>query len=264
MRLIATLAVASSLLVGSLPAADAGLAPPPTLNATEWVEAAAAIDGDTLRLADGRVVRLLGLAAPKPEDASDANVAKVAAAARQTLAMLALGKPLGLAFEGPRGDRHRRILAHVVAKDGTWLAAALVTAGLARVRTTADQRSGAARLLALEAEARAARRGLWALAAFRVLDTAAAGSQLDRFHLVEGRVIATSNTKGRLWLNFGSDWRTDFTVALDGAAQRRFKAAGVDPVALHGKIIRVRGWLRLYNGPLIDVTHPEQIEVVMP
>jgi len=26
--------------------------------------------------------------------------------------------------------------------------------------------------------------------------------------------------------------------------------------------VRVRGWVRQFNGPLIDVTHPEQIEVL--
>ena len=29
-----------------------------------------------------------------------------------------------------------------------------------------------------------------------------------------------------------------------------------------GKQLRVRGWLKSYNGPMIDVTHPEQIEVL--
>ena len=31
---------------------------------------------------------------------------------------------------------------------------------------------------------------------------------------------------------------------------------------MEGKRIRVRGWLRSYNGPVIDVTHPEQIELL--
>ena len=34
------------------------------------------------------------------------------------------------------------------------------------------------------------------------------------------------------------------------------------PVSLQGKRIRVRGWLKSFNGPMINATHPEQIEVL--
>ena len=33
-------------------------------------------------------------------------------------------------------------------------------------------------------------------------------------------------------------------------------------MSLEGKRIRVRGWLKKYNGQMIAATHPEQIEVV--
>lgn len=29
-----------------------------------------------------------------------------------------------------------------------------------------------------------------------------------------------------------------------------------------GHILRVRGWLKSFNGPMIEATHPEQIEVL--
>jgi hypothetical protein len=29
-----------------------------------------------------------------------------------------------------------------------------------------------------------------------------------------------------------------------------------------GREIRVRGWLEFYNGPMIEATHPEQIELL--
>ncbi len=28
------------------------------------------------------------------------------------------------------------------------------------------------------------------------------------------------------------------------------------------RLVRVRGWVKRFNGPLIEVTHPEQIEVI--
>ena len=41
-----------------------------------------------------------------------------------------------------------------------------------------------------------------------------------------------------------------------------FREAGTDPLSLEGKRIRVRGWLKRCNGPMIAATHPKQIEVV--
>jgi len=29
-----------------------------------------------------------------------------------------------------------------------------------------------------------------------------------------------------------------------------------------GKTIRVRGWIKKFNGPLIEASHPEQIEIL--
>jgi len=41
-----------------------------------------------------------------------------------------------------------------------------------------------------------------------------------------------------------------------------FDRAGIDPTSWKGRRVRVRGWLRKYNGPMIDASHPEQIEVL--
>ena len=80
--------------------------------------------------------------------------------------------------------------------------------------------------------------------------------------LVEGKVLKAARIKGRVYLNFGDDWKTDFTVTIGVPARRMFREAGTDPLSLEGKRIRVRGWLKRYNGPMIAATHPEQIEVV--
>jgi hypothetical protein len=45
----------------------------------------------------------------------------------------------------------------------------------------------------------------------------------------------------------------------DGEA---FKEAGIDPKALAGKKLRVRGWVEWRNGPMIRATHAEQIELL--
>jgi hypothetical protein len=77
--------------------------------------------------------------------------------------------------------------------------------------------------------------------------------------VVQARVRDVAEVDGRVYLNFGADWRTDFTVTLAPRTARLFAEAGVAVQAYESKRVQVRGWLERYNGPLIEATHPEQI-----
>ncbi|HMK67014.1 MAG TPA: thermonuclease family protein, partial [Stellaceae bacterium] len=82
-----------------------------------------------------------------------------------------------------------------------------------------------------------------------------------RLELVEGRVVTVARVSGQVFLNFGPDWHSAFTVRLDREALALFRAEGVDPLALEGKEVRVRGYIRRDRSrAIMDVTHPEAIE----
>ncbi len=221
------------------------------------------VDGDTLVLADGRQVRLVGLQAPKlPLGRAGFKAWPLAEEAKAALAELALGGTVTLGYGGRRIDRHGRALAHLFDQAGRWIQGALIDSGMARVYSFADNRALVPALLARESAARAAGRGIWALRAYAVRDAAAVPARLGGFELVEGRVVETATVRKRTYLNFGADWRSDFTITIAPRTRRLFEAAGIDPLSYQGKLVRVRGWLKSYNGPLIEATHPEQIEVI--
>ena len=75
-------------------------------------------------------------------------------------------------------------------------------------------------------------------------------------------MVAAAVVRGRAYLNFGPDWKGDFTVSVEPRHRRLFDAEGIDIEALEDRRIRVRGWVESWNGPLIEVTHPKQIEVL--
>lgn len=222
----------------------------------------AAIDGDTVLLEDGRTVRLAGILAPKPAPArSGARAAsRLADEARATLGALAAGRWVTLRYGGARIDRHRRAVAHLVRDDGLWVQGELLARGLARVLTLPDNRAAAAEMYAIEAAARDSGRGLWGDPRYAVLTPEEAARHVDSLQIVEGQIVAAAETRDRIYLNFGPDWRTDFTVAIEADDRRSFADAGIDLLALGGKTIRVRGWVVWRNGPMIRLTHPEQME----
>ncbi|WDR04673.1 hypothetical protein PSQ90_10085 [Devosia rhodophyticola] len=41
-----------------------------------------------------------------------------------------------------------------------------------------------------------------------------------------------------------------------------FAGVDLDPLRFEGSLVRIRGWVDERDGPRIEVTHPEQIEVL--
>ncbi len=214
---------------------------------------AAILDADTLRLEDGREVRLTGLRVSRPAD-------RWSAAARALLQDRAVGRRVTLDPPEPGTDRRGRLLVQVTTAEGLWLQGMLLEAGLARVETFADNHRRAPEMLAIEAAARGAGRGLWSDPRLRVLGATEAETAGEGFHLVEGRVVRVVERRDRFYLDFGQDWRRDFSVTILKRDRAAFKAAGLDPAELADARLRVRGWMRMFNGPMIDATHPQQIE----
>lgn len=221
------------------------------------------VDGDTLVLESGETVRLVGIQSPKlPLGRPDFEPWPLADEAKAELERLALGKTLDLWFGGRRLDRYGRLLAQLYAEDGTWIQGAMLEAGMARVYTFADNRALAEEMFARERAGRAAGRGLWADPYYRILAPEEAAGYVGTFQLVEGTVVSAAVVKGRGYLNFGEDWKEDFTATASKADLKLFEKAGIDFVGYEGRTVRVRGWLKSFNGPMIEVTHPEQIELL--
>jgi hypothetical protein len=75
-------------------------------------------------------------------------------------------------------------------------------------------------------------------------------------------VVTASLNRGRAYINFGADYRSDFTVTIDPEDMRTFRQARFDIPSLAGRRIRVRGWVEFYNGPEMTLARPEAIEVL--
>lgn len=225
------------------------------------------IDGDTVildrEIAGSREVRLVGLQAPKlPLGRSGFREWPLAKDAKAALSKMILGRTVDLGFGGARMDRYGRLLAHLTRDDGLWVQGAMLEAGMARVYSFADNRARVADMLARERAARGTRRGIWSHPYYAVRTADNVAKHINSFELVEGTVLDVAVVSGRAYLNFGDNWRTDFTVSLAAKVARQFTQEGLRPESYKGRRIRVRGWLQSRDGPMIEATHPEQIEVI--
>jgi micrococcal nuclease len=122
------------------------------------------VDGDTVRVALGRgreTVRYIGMDTPETKKPGTPVQCFGRAAAKRN-ARLVGGRQVTLTFDRERRDRYGRLLAYVRREpDGLWINGALVAEGYARTLAIPPNTARAGRLARLQAQARAARRGLW-------------------------------------------------------------------------------------------------------
>jgi micrococcal nuclease len=219
------------------------LAPLAGIAAPDTAIVAQVPDGKTLVLEDDRIVRLAGIETPD-------------AAAQAELRRLVQGKTVTLMPIEKQPDRHGRVVALAFDATGHSVQEAMLHAGIAVVDGILDN----AGFLSAEREAEREKRGIWTNPSF-VIPAENAAKCAGQFRIVEGTVQHVAEKKNATYLNFGEDWKTDFTLTVDQQTRTRsFK--GFDFKELEGKTIRARGWIYKRNGPMVDLIHPRQIEVL--
>lgn len=218
-------------------------------------------DDGSFTLGDGRELVLSGLERPS---------SPAAITAWRAMAVPLISHRVMFYAENPEGeDRYGRLQAFMV-MSGNLLQERLVASGWARVYPIKGFHMCLAALMQAEALARAADLGIWSDPAYRLLDAADTKTLLaldGTYQIVSGRVYEVTRKRGRLYLNFGSDWRTDFTVTVAPSDVRLFDSptfggGDASSAGIVGKQVRVRGFLSRYNGPNMEIANPDQIEIL--
>lgn len=225
------------------------------------------VNGDTLFLDNGLKVRLSAIQAPKlPLGRPGFKTWPLAANAKDALSQMAYRKNVQLFYGGKERDRYDRALAQafIGTQDDLWIQEEMLRQGWARVYTWPDTWQNSDRLYAAEREARNANRGIWAHDYYEIRspDPNNLAQDVDSFQIVEGIVTSVADIRGRIYLNFGADYKTDFTIAIEKNDRKRFKSTSYDLKELAGATVRIRGWVELTNGPIIWLDHPERLEVL--
>lgn len=218
-------------------------------------------DGDTIELDNGERIRYIGIDTPeiyhpyKPieyygEEAYRFNKKLVG------------GKRVGVELDVQKKDKYGRTLAYIYLEDGTFVNAELVKQGYAQILTIPPNVKYQDLFLRLQREAREARRGLWGKID-EVIGQAEAKDHIGEVRTVRGKVLSTYQSRKAVFLNFGQDYRTDFTITIFTRDwEKNFLRKGIhSPSYYQGKTVLVTGKIKEYNGPEIIVSDPSEIEI---
>jgi endonuclease YncB( thermonuclease family) len=221
-----------------------------------------------IALADGRILTLAGL--DPPRDTPDHR--RLAPEARDKLARWLEGREVAVRALIEKPNRFGRIPARLFAAppDSSagaeiGIAEAILDAGLARYRPDAAAHPCRESLLAAESEARATKIGLWADPSYAVLpagDRAAFANLRSGMVLVEGVATSLGETASRFYLNFGPRRGSDFAITLPKRGANALEKAGIKVQDLVGRRLRVRGLLDATFGPQMELTDPDQLELI--
>ncbi|MFP3862038.1 thermonuclease family protein [Pseudomonas capeferrum] len=192
------------------------------------------VDGDTLRLTDGRSVRMIGINAPEIGRKGRTSEPYAEAAKRRLQALVkASDGRVGLVPGAEAKDKYGRTLAHIYGRNGNNLEAQLLSEGLGyRVAVAPNVRLVGCQQLA-EQVARKAGIGLWRSSpVVRARDVRQSG-----FAVIGGRIQGVERNRGGVWLTL------DSTVVLQVPArlQRNFPPSFFDN--LKGRQVEARGWV---------------------
>ncbi|WP_409295855.1 thermonuclease family protein [Pseudomonas sp. KCJK8670] len=192
------------------------------------------VDGDTLRLTDGRSVRLIGINAPEigRQGRSSEPYAEMARQRLQALVKASDGR-VGLVPGVEAKDRYGRTLAHVYGRNGDNFEARLLSEGLGyRVAVAPNVRLAGCQQSAEQA-ARASGAGLWRRSpVVRSGDVKRSG-----FAVIGGRITGIERNRGGVWLELDDA----LVLQVPARLQRNFPSSFFDN--LKGRQVEARGWV---------------------
>jgi endonuclease YncB( thermonuclease family) len=192
------------------------------------------VDGDTLRLSDGRNVRMIGLNTPElgKKGRSDEPFAVAARKRLEDLVAASDGR-VGLRPGKESKDRYGRTLAHVYGADGANLEAQMLAEGLGFLVAVAPNTDLIDCQQAAERSARQSGLGVWRRSPVLQADQIS----VSGFALLSGRVSRVQRNRGGIWIEL----QDSVVLRVAPNLLARFDAASLE--SLKGKQIEARGWV---------------------
>jgi len=217
-------------------------------------------DGDTLQLEDGRKVRLIGIDTPEVFSKKRHIPSEIKASGQRARTALQqqLSKAkmrVGLDYGQQRFDRYGRTLAHVFTAEGVNVQAHLIKQGHAIAFTTPPNDRLSNCYQQQENLARQAKRGIWQLAQYQLLEISQLKKAKQGFQRLQGKVTQLKKNSKHI------------TLVIGGILNVRIYKKDWPNFSLHhlntlqGKRVRVRGWLHKKKQRYqLNIRHPDALK----
>ncbi len=220
------------------------------------------IDPLTLLLKDGTIIRLASIDVPMHKHENDFD-------ALSYLKELLRENTKVFIFQtrqakSGRINRMDHQLAHIVTQnDHIWIQGSMLKNGFARLYTAPKHDELLNEMIMAENIAITHKNNLWSdTSQFKILTPLETSDNLGNFSIIEGTIQKVATVRNNVYLNFGKDWKTDFTVMVSPMIRKDFARQNIDLLSLGNQAVRVRGWLREYNGAFIELEDTAHLQIL--
>jgi micrococcal nuclease len=209
-------------------------------------------DGDTVKLEDGRKIRLLGINTPEVQHRNQATEAGGETAKRWLTDKLKTQK-VRLVTDVEQTDKYKRTLAYIITENKELINVQLVELGLAAVNIYPPNLLYVNELVEAGKHAEQARRGIWQQPQYAVIPVDSLNTDgHPGWTRLSGKVSLIRSSRKYVYL--------EFSDLFQARIEKKWLTLFPDINSYQGQIVEVRGWLNKNKGGWsMLIRHPSAI-----
>ena len=227
----------------------------------EIVKVAKVYDGDTIKLRDGRKIRLIGINTPERGHDGKQDEPFYSAAKNQLQNIIQQNNyQIKIAFGKDKHDRYKRILAHIFTMDNENITATLIKNGMGFTIAIPPNVQLLDCYQKAELEAQKQNIGIWDHQYSQAIDVTSLKKSTRGFHLIKGTVDRIGESRSSFWLNLNSKSGVKFALRIMKKNLSYFNK--FHPKNLINRQLTARGWIYEIKGEQrITIHHPAALQI---
>lgn len=227
----------------------------------ETAQVAHVYDGDTVKLVDGRKIRLIGINTPERGRDGKRDEPFYLDAKKQLQDIISKNNnQIKIAFGKDKNDRYKRLLAHIFTSDDKNITATLIKNGMGFTIAVPPNIKLLNCYQDAEADAQKNKRGIWRHKFSKAINATSLHKFARGFHLVKGTVDRIGESRSSFWLNINSKSGVKFALRILKKDISYFNK--LQPKDLLNRQLTARGWIYDVKGEQrMTVHHPASLQI---
>ena len=227
----------------------------------EIVDVAYVYDGDTIKLADGRKVRLVGINTPE-RGRNGRKDEPFSLAAKSQLQQIINNNhhQIKIVFGKEKHDRYKRFLAHIFTMNNENITATLIKNGMGYSIAIPPNIQLLSCYQDAEHEAQKHKRGIWDHRYSQVINVNSLKTPISGFHRINGIVHRIGESHSSYWLNLKTKSGSTFALRIPKKDLPYFTK--FHPKDLLNRRVIARGWVsQSKNEQRMTIHHPASLQI---
>ena len=227
----------------------------------EIVKVAHIYDGDTVKLVDGRKLRLIGINTPERGRNGKKDEPFYQTAKKQLQKIIQKNNhQIKVLFGKDKRDRYKRFLAHIFTMDNKNITAMLLNKGMGYAIAIPPNIQLLNCYQRAENKAQKNQYGIWNHEYSHTINVASIKKSASGFHRVRGIVDRIGESRSSYWLNLNSKSGVKFALRI--LKKDLFYFSHLHPKKMLNKQLVARGWIYKTKGEQrMTIHHPASLQI---